>query len=375
MTRVCRLASSAGQSDRAIWPRRGSRYLCLILVSAAGVHFDARAFAAPVESRAPVIRLDRTASAYSVEIPLVTRTASADVVQGDVDTGASPRSTSPLTLGRLKHEAAEAIETLPALRTSIDFVNNTIRNGVIASYQFSYTCVAAACSPPGGFYRTAVQQITLHGLDSFGQDDFVQYLAGLGLLQPGADQGAVGTLLVTFSNLPTSMGWEANVIGNTYERVVESDPIQGTVGIAYNASLFFDSADTTLVGFARATTAASAATSPVRADVGIRSTDIRGSNQNLTVDLSFYDTATGARVGDLITLADVRPGELRQVAGIWSSARIPSQVTAVVIFADARNPTLSSPTIEGYVLTRETQKSQSPRFVTMRCADSNGCGN
>jgi hypothetical protein len=277
-------------------------------------------------------------------------------------------------LGRLGHEAAEAIETLPGLRTSIDFVNNTNRNGVLASYQFSYTCVAAACSPPGGFYRTAVQQITLQGLASFGQDDFVQYLAGLGLLQPGADQGAVGTLLVTFSNLPSSFGSEANVIGNTYNRVVESDPLQGTVGFAYNASLFFDSADTTLVGFARETTAAPAATGRVRADVGIRSTDIRGSSQNLTVDLTFYDTATGARVGDIITLADLRPGELRQVADIWSSARIPSGVTAVVVFADARNPTLSSPTIEGYILTRETQKIQSPRFVTMLCADVNGCG-
>jgi hypothetical protein len=65
----------------------------LILVSAAGLHFDARAFAASVEIRAPVIRPERTASAHSVEIPLVTRTAaSADIVQGGFDTAAYPLS-------------------------------------------------------------------------------------------------------------------------------------------------------------------------------------------------------------------------------------------------------------------------------------------
>src|SRR5438552_15630733 len=97
-------------------------------------------------------------------------------------------------------------------RTLVAFVNNTNKGGVVASYQFSYTCVAAACSPVGGFYRTAVQNITLKALDSFVQDDFIQYLFTQGLLQPGAEQGSIGTLLVTFETLPTSNGYAPNVV-------------------------------------------------------------------------------------------------------------------------------------------------------------------
>src|SRR6266851_5377118 len=107
-------------------------------------------------------------------------------------------------------------------RTLVAFTNNTNKNGVVASYQFSYTCLAAACSPVGGFYRTAVQSITLKALDSFSQDDFIQYLFTLGLLQPGAEQGTIGTLLVTFTNLPSCNGYEANVVARTYNRLNES---------------------------------------------------------------------------------------------------------------------------------------------------------
>ncbi len=122
-------------------------------------------------------------------------------------------------------------------KTFVAFTNNTNSNGVTASYQFSYTCISTACSPAGGFYRTTVQTITLPALGSFVQDDFIDYLNTQGLLQPGANQGALGTLLVTFANLPSSNGWEANVVARTYNRIVEADPNQGTVGFAFNASV------------------------------------------------------------------------------------------------------------------------------------------
>ena len=260
-------------------------------------------------------------------------------------------------------------------RTFIAFVNNTNTNGVVASYQFSYTCIAAACSPAGGFYRTAVQTITLKALDSFVQDDFIQYLFTLGLLQPGAEQGSIGTLLVTFTNLPTSNGYEANVLARTYNRLVESDATQGTVAFAYNASLFFDSADTTLVGFARDT---KSATLPLAGNlstnVGIRNTDINGTNQNMTVDLTFWNTATGTKVGNTITFADLRPGEVRQVVDLWAAAAIPSSVNSVIVFADSRNPTSTSPTMEGYINIKEVV-TKDTAFSTMICMDANGCGN
>jgi len=327
--------------------------LAAVLASSAVFRAEAQALPAAVEARQPVLQPEKTESAYSVELPLVLRTG--------VD-------------------AAETVVLLDpthrfnvTLQTSVELINNTSRGGVLANYHFSYTCVASTGSPHGGFYRTSVQQITLPGLGAFHQDDFVQYLATLGLLQPGADQGAIGTLLVTFSNLGSASGWEANAIGTTYSPIFGNDPLQGSAGFAYNASLFFDSAESTLVGFARDTTASPTVAGSLRSEVGIRNTDILGTNQNVTVDLSFYDTATGMRVGTFVTLADIRPGELRQVADVWTSAGIASAVSSVIVFADARNPMAFSPTIEGFVLLDEVHKS--PRFLTMLCADLDGCGN
>lgn len=295
---------------------------------------------AAVAQRAGVIRQGVLGTTYSVEVPVLAR------VQGTA-----------------------------FFRTLIAFTNNTSTNGVTASYQFSYTCVAATCSPAGGFYRTTVQTITLPALGSFVQDDFIDFLNTAALLQPGANAGSIGTLLVTFNNLPTSNGYEANVVARTYNRLVEADATQGTVGFAYNASLFFDSADTTLVGFARDTKAAPTIAGKLRSNIGIRNTDINGSNQNMTVDITFYDTATGTKVGNTITFADLRPGEVRQVSDAFASAAIPSTVTSVIVFADARNPTATSPTMEGYITIIDGQNTQDAALFAMLCADVNGCGN
>ena len=259
-------------------------------------------------------------------------------------------------------------------RTFVSFTNNTNTNNVAASFQFSYTCVAATCSPAGGFYRTTVQTITLPALGSFVQPDFIDYLNTQGLLQPGANQGSIGTLLVTFANLPSSNGWEANVVARTYNRLVESDATQGTVGFAYNGSLFFDSADTTLVGYGHNTEAAPTIAGKIRTNIGVRNTDINGTNANMTVDISCFDTATGAKVGTTITFADLRPGEVRQQP-LFAVAGIPSTVTNVIIFADARNPTATSPTMEGYITLIDGQNTQDAALFTMLCADANGCGN
>ena len=260
-------------------------------------------------------------------------------------------------------------------RTFVSFTNNTSSNGVTASYQFSYTCVSTSCSPAGGFYRTAVQTVTLPALGSFVQDDFIDFLNTQGLLQPGANAGTIGTLLVTFNNLPSSNGWEANVLARTYNRIVEADPNQGTVGFAYNASEFFDSADTTLVAYGHDTKSFPTVAGKVRTNVGIRNTDINGSNQNMTVDITCYDTATGAKVGTTITFADLRPGEVRQVSDLWASAGIAATVSNVIVFADARNPTATSPTMEGYITLIEGQNTQDAALFTMLCGDANGCGN
>jgi hypothetical protein len=188
-------------------------------------------------------------------------------------------------------------------------------------------------------------------------------------------QGTIGTMLVTFANLTTSDSWEGTVVARTYNRLNEADPLSGTVGFAYNASLFFESADTTLVGYARDTKSNPTIAGKLRSNVGVRSTDINDTKNPVTVVVTAYDTATGARVGNAITLAGIQPGELKQISDLWATAAIPSSVNSVIVFADNPSPTSSSPTFEGYVTIIDGQTTQDAAFFEMRCADTNGCGN
>jgi hypothetical protein len=273
-------------------------------------------------------------------------------------------------------------------RTSIDINNNTNSN-ISVQYQFSYTCVSSGCDASNPFHRTSPQTINLQPLDGFHQDDFIDYLNTQSLLVAGAEQGCLGTLLVTFSNLPVQnpTGSEGTVVARTYNHLDESTPSSATVGFAYNASLFFESADTTLVGTARDTKGNPGVGGKLRSNVGVRNTDILGTQQNVTLVLTAYDTATGTKVGDAggFTFASVQPGELRQISDLWNTLHIPSTTNQVILFVDNPSPTSTSPTFEGYVTIIDGGSAtggstngiatQDASFFEMKCADANGCGN
>ncbi|MEO8431843.1 MAG: hypothetical protein ABI592_10075 [Acidobacteriota bacterium] len=279
---------------------------------------------------------------------------------------AEPLSAEPLDLDAINPTAGRT----SWLRTSIDISNTTNKNGVTAEFQYSYTCVSATCSPQGGFFRTPVQTITLQGLDSRHFEDIVGYLATLpGVLSPGADQGSYGTLLVTFRNLNTSQGSEGTVQARTYNRVVESDPLKGTVGFSTPASLFIEAARTTLTGTGRDTKSAPGTAGALKTNVGVRNSDINQTSANDNVELSFYDSATGARVGSIVRLDGLRPGELREVSDIWAAAGIAASIHSVIVFADVKG---GNATIEGYI-TIEDNNSKDSAFVELKCADL-ACG-
>ena len=188
------------------------------------------------------------------------------------------------------------------IRTAVDISNNTNAT-VSADYQYSYTCTAPTCPIVNGFYRTQLRTIPLLAFGSFHQDDIVQYMAGQGQLQTGADQGSTGTLLVTFNNVPSNIGWEATIEARTYNRALEPDPLRGTVGFGENASLFFESTNTALTGTVRDTRPSPSLEGSLTSHVGIRNTDIFPTNPPtpVSVDITLYDPATGQRVGNTIT--------------------------------------------------------------------------
>lgn len=273
-------------------------------------------------------------------------------------------------------EDAQATATTPNafVRTAVDISNNTNAN-VSADYQYSYTCTAPACSPVNAFYRTPVRSISLLGFGSFHQDDIVQYLGSQSLLQPGADQGSTGTLLVTFNNVPSNIGWEATVEARIYNRVLEPDPLRGTVGFGENASLFFESTNTALTGTVRDTRPSPSLEGSLTSHVGIRNTDIFPTNPPtpVAVDITLYDPATGQRVGNTITLSNIVAGEVRIVNDLYTAAGVASANKSLILFADVKNKTSSSPTIEGFILVQDTYSGDT-RFHELKCADPVRCG-
>lgn len=266
-------------------------------------------------------------------------------------------------------------------RTALDISNNTASGTtaapVVARFQYSYN--RPNLDGTVSFFRTPIQSLNLLAFDNFHTDDFVQYLGTLpGVLQPGADQSSFGTLLVTFENLPSSQGWEGTVFARTYS----ANPTGGgTVAIAYPASLFFESANATLVATIRDTQTAPDAlrqAGSLRTNIGIRNTDVRGTGQTVTVNLEFYDVTpgnatNGQRVGSVLTLPNLQPGEVRQFNNIRAAAAIPDNVFGMLVFADIVGASASSPTIEGYVNILDGGTNDGA-FFEMKCADSDGCG-
>jgi hypothetical protein len=299
-----------------------------------------------VVSRAGNVRPEAasaTAVSYSVEVPVVTRVVGTAL-----------------------------------FRTAIDISNNTGSGTsaapVVARFQYSYNRINS--DGTASFFRTPIQTINLLAFDNFHTDDFVQYLGTLpGVLQPGADQSSFGTLLITFEGLPSAQGWEGTVFARTYS---PNPTGAGTVAIAYPASLFFESANQSLVATIRDTQTVPSVAGTLRTNIGIRNTDIRGTAQTVSVQLSFYDVTPGNAtnghwVGGVLTLSNLQPGEVRQLSNIRALAAIPDNVVGMLAFADVIGASASSPTIEGYVNILDGG-TQDGAFFEMKCADTDGCG-
>jgi hypothetical protein len=258
-------------------------------------------------------------------------------------------------------------------RTAVDITNNTSNGGVNARIQFSYG--NAACA--GNLCRTQQLVIPLAALDNFHTDDMVQYLDGRGLLVAGAVNSAVGTLLITFENLPTANGWEGTAVARIYNRVDEANPLLGTIGYAFPASLFFESAHVSVGGVVRDTSPAALANNPQgsqRTNLGVRNTDIAGTDDPVSVDVQFYDVTEGSptngqRVGNTLGVENLLPGEVRLIGNVFSLAQVPVNVSQAIAFIDVRSPTVFTPTIEGFIVVIDND-TQDGSYYDMRCQDS-----
>ena len=259
---------------------------------------------------------------------------------------------------------ATRIQGAALYRTAVDITNNTTTDGVTATFQYCYTL--------SGVYQgcTSAQSILLHNFDNFHQDDLIQYLGTIpGLLPASAVSQSFGTFIVTFDGLPSNNGWEGTVTGRIYNALDEADPLGGVVAIAFQGSLFFESAEGSLVTIARDTTPNPTTAGSLRTNLGVTNTALNNATDSVDFQISFYDPATGSLVGDaLIPPHVLAPGEVFQFNDIFNLAHIPSDVESLIVFVDVTSTQGANPlTIEGYVDILDAGTNDGAYFE-MKCA-------
>jgi hypothetical protein len=261
------------------------------------------------------------------------------------------------------------VQGLSFYKTAVDITNNTTTDGVTATFQYCFTL--------GGVYQgcTGPETIVLLSFDNFHQDDIIDYLGTIpGLLPPAAVSSSFGTFIVSFDGLPSNNGWEGTVTGRTYSPIDQAQPLAGTVAIAYPGSLFFESAEVTLVAIVRDTRPNPTEAGALRTNLGITNTALFNTTPGATVDfqLTFYDTVTGNLVGNaLIPPHPLEAGEVHQFNDVFSAAGIPNEVESCIVFVDVTSPQGANPdTIEGYVNILDGG-TQDGAYFEMKC--SVGC--
>lgn len=198
--------------------------------------------------------------------------------------------------------------------TALDVTNNT---PLSTDVEFEFT-PADGSAPRSGLLTT------LSGFDNFHVDDFLQSLASAGVIAPNQADNAFGTLLLTFTNPSFRIGSEASAVARVYSLASPS----GTFGLAYRARPIETNGPHSLSTIIRNGNG-------IVSNVGFENIGVNDQgtalSDNVTVQLSFFDPATGSRVGTQPTYT-LTPGQVIQLNDIFRQFNLPQ--SALVLFVD-----------------------------------------
>ena len=209
--------------------------------------------------------------------------------------------------------------------TSLDVTNNTS-----SSTEVDFTWIPA----DGSTARSGVLT-TLGGFDNLHIDDFIGSLADAGLI--ASPNNTFGTLLLTFTNPAFRNGTEATAVARIYSFV--NGTSGATYGLGYRAPALQTNGAHSLSSIVRGG-------SDIVTNLGIENVGIddRGNADNnpVTVQLTFFDPATGAQSSDT-RLFTLNAGQVMQLNDIAKSNLIAfvdevggtAQIRGYVVMKDA----------------------------------------
>jgi hypothetical protein len=209
--------------------------------------------------------------------------------------------------------------------TALDVTNNTP----------SPTDVVFTWIPADGSVARSGLLTSLEGFDNLHVDDFIGSLASSGFI--ASPNNTFGTLLLTFTNSAFRKGTEATAVARIYSFVSGSSG--PTYGLAYRAPALQTNGAHSLSSIVRGG-------GGITSNLGIENVGIddggRPDNTPVTVQLTFFDPATGAQSGNaqLFTLG---PGQVMQLNDVAKSTQIAfvdqlsgsSQIRGYVVLKDA----------------------------------------
>lgn len=226
--------------------------------------------------------------------------------------------------------------------TALDVTNHTSAStGAVFEYISSDLSVdAVGAFPPLG----------PHG--SFHTDDVLTYLSEQGVITPAQGASGFGTLLITFSNPTFTNLTEASASARIYNYLnIGQTP---SVGLAYRGIPLTTNGSHTVRSVIQDTTTAGGG-APILVtnlgleDVGIDDNGAVDSNP-ISIQLSFYDPATGARVGSQPTIS-LKAGQVTQLNNVWAAYGLPVSTHNVIVVATETSGTAQ---IHGYVSLKDT---------------------
>jgi|SRR5215471_808635 len=204
--------------------------------------------------------------------------------------------------------------------TAIDVTNHSSQATPVA---FEY--IASGVDAVGSLVASLAPHTSFH------QDDFLQFLVDRGSLTQAQADSAFGTLLVTFSNPAFTTGNEASASVRIYNFVTTGQ--RPSIGFAYRGEVLRTGGKHTLTSIARNTTA-SASGPQISTNLGLEDVGINDAGAldltPVTLQLTFYDAATGARIGPQPTLT-FNSGQVGQITDLWTTYGLPAGTTDIVV--------------------------------------------
>ncbi len=226
--------------------------------------------------------------------------------------------------------------------TSLDVTNHTAASTAVA---FEYISSDLSVDATGN-----LPSLGPHG--NFHTDDVLTYLANNSFITAAQGASGFGTLLITFTNQAFTTGNEASATARIYNYLNGGQT--PSVGLAYRGQLLTTNGSHTLTTVLQDTTAGLSAVPSVSTNLGLEDVGIDDagsvSTNPVTIQLTFYDPATGAQVGQQPSIT-LHAGQVTQINNVWAAYGIPTSTHNVVAVATETSGTAQ---IRGYVSLKDT---------------------